>query len=597
MKLIKDKYFWILLILSLSLRIYAWYATPIIGRDGLDFIGMAKHFFEGNFLPGLGYPFHPLYPLLITLGSLCGLEFEHAGKIVSLVLGIFTIISLYIIGKKMFTKTIAFIAAFLLAIHPYATRLSVDVMSDPAYFFFYVTGFGLGYAAINRQKPYLFFLAGIASSLAYLTRPEGISVMLITGMWILINLLIPLPISQSNIDNNITQDSIRVRISIKRSIKYITFLLIGFLILSFPYILYIKSETGTWRLSKKKSLSNVTGVSIILDEKNKLDLANHPAVRHLNESETLSEKNNGNDMLPERNLNLTQTFTPEEVAILKRKSETTLISSFSKLITQYFDSLHYPLLLFLIIGIVSTIFKNNKNFSNRYILSYIIIFIFVLFFLQKTVGYVSYRHLMNIVFVTLFWAAIGVNQSYYWVMNKSSKYRNGKKSLITKGVKINTDINSDKLSFYSTRSFIIFLCLIAALILPKTLKPHRKDKVVRKEAGLWLKEHHNDNAAMTILTDRLIVAFYADAKGMQIPKSVLTYDEIVKFAKSSGADYLAATENIENSTPNFFEKVINNDLKKLIELKKSRKKVVIYEIIKDLDNNILDDWNTTTKKR
>lgn len=593
MKLIKDKYFWILLILSFSIRIYSWYATPVIGRDGLDFISIAKHFSEGNFHAGLGYPFHPLYPLLITLGSICGLEFEHAGKIVSLALGIFTVISLYIIGRKMFTQTIAFIAAFLLAIHPYATRLSVDVMSDPTYFFFYVTGFGLGYVAIIKQKPYLFFFTGIASSFAYLTRPEGISVMLITGMWILINLLAPIPIIGNKTHDNRQQDRIGYKTRINPSIKYVTFLLIGFLILSFPYILYIKSETGTWQLSKKKSLANVTGVSIMLDEKNKLDLTNHPAVRNLDNSGNLPEESNSQDISAERNLNLTQTFTPEEVALLKQKSETTFIGSFSKLITQYFDSLHYPLLLFLIIGIASIIFRNNKSFSNRYILSYVIIFIFVLFFLQKTIGYASYRHLMNIVFVTLFWSAIGVNQSYYWIMNKSNKFGNGKQSSIIKDVKTSPQLGADSLSFYSTKSFIIFLCLIAALILPKTLKHHRKDKVVRKNAGLWLKEYHTNNSTMTILTDRLIVAFYADAKGIQIPNNFLTYDDIVKFAKSSGVDYLVATENIENSSPNFFENAKSRDLKKLIEFEKRSKKVVIYEILRELDNNILDEWDTT----
>ena len=196
-KLIKNKYFWVLLTLSCAIRIYNWYITPIIGRDGLDFINIAKLFSEGSFREGLEHPFHPLYPLLTSLGSICGLGLEHSGRAISFTLSIFTVISLFVIGKKMFNHTVGFLAAFLLAIHPYTARLSVDVMSESTYFFFYLTGFGLGYFAINKQKLPLFFLTGVVSALAYLTRPEGISVMLITGMWTSIQLLKTLFISRT----------------------------------------------------------------------------------------------------------------------------------------------------------------------------------------------------------------------------------------------------------------------------------------------------------------------------------------------------------------------------------------------------------------
>ncbi|MGR3319098.1 MAG: ArnT family glycosyltransferase [Candidatus Anammoxibacter sp.] len=591
-KLVKDKYFWILLLLSCTIRVYAWHLTPIIGRDGLDFINIAKLFTEGSFRVGLEHPFHPLYPLLISLGSICGLGFEHSGRTVSFILSIFTVIALFTIGKKMFNQTVGFIAAFLLAIHPYATRLSVDVMSESTYLFFYLTGFGLGYFAINRQKLHLFFLTGIVSSLAYLTRPEGISVMLITGLWISIQLIKTLFASRST--NSKLQDNTESIIPIQKSIKSIFVLLIGFFIFSVPYVLYIKSETGAWTLTKKKQLSHVTRLGA-MNSQNTISDADLQALVKTYRHSTPAFDNNMTFTIP------LSKPKPEKLDQPKHVSQRSYLNSFFKLATQYMDSLHYPLLIFLIIGIVNIIIKPQYGSQNRYIIAYIALFIFILLLLQKTIGYVSYRHLINIVLVTLFWTAIGIECSYYWIIDKclgSMGQRAGGRAKHETSISQPATRNS---TIVSSKSFIIFLCLIAALILPKTLKTHRKDKVIRKEAGLWLRDHHHGN--MTILTDRLIISLYANANGIELPKMILNYErdrlvknrldyrEIVEFARSVKADYIVATESMEEISPGFFTNVSNNDLEKLIEFDRKNKRIVVYEVKKHLDDNILDEWS------
>ncbi|MGR3218531.1 MAG: ArnT family glycosyltransferase [Candidatus Anammoxibacter sp.] len=592
-KPVKEKTIWILLLLlSCAIRAYTWYTTPVIGRDGLDFINIAKLFSEGNFRAGLEHPFHPLYPLLTSLGSICGLGFEHSGRTVSFILSIFTVIALFTIGKKMFNQTVGFIAAFLLAIHPYATRLSVDVMSESTYFFFYLTGFGMGYFAIKNRRLSLFFFTGVLSALAYLTRPEGISIILITGMWIAIQLIKTLFNARTtNIRLHGNTDS---EIPVSKSIKSVLVLLIGFFIFSAPYVLYLKSETGNWALTKKKQLSHVTGLDTTAG-RNAISDADLQALVKTYRYSTPAFDSNMTFKIP-----LSRPKS-EDIDQPKHTSQKSYLNSFYKLTSQYMNSLHYPLLIFLIIGFVIIIRKPQYRFRNRYIISYIALFVFILFLLQKVIGYVSYRHLTNIVLVTLFWVAIGVEFSYCRLINK---YIGGKGQGAGSNTICATSINAPATfnsTIISSKSFIIFLCLIAAMILPKTLKTHRKNKVIRKEAGIWLKDHHHGN--MTILTDRLIISLYANANGVAIPKMILNYErdrlvknridykEIVEFAGSVKADYLVATESMEEISPGFFSKVSNRDLKKLIEFDRGNKKIVIYEVKNVLNDNVLDKWN------
>ncbi|MGR3318162.1 MAG: hypothetical protein ACUZ8O_06740, partial [Candidatus Anammoxibacter sp.] len=77
----------------------------------------------------------------------------------------------------------------------------------------------------------------------------------------------------------------------------------------------------------------------------------------------------------------------------------------------------------------------------------------------------------------------------------------------------------------------------------------------------------------------------------RLVKNRLDYREIVEFARSVKADYIVATESMEEISPGFFTNVSNNDLGKLIEFDRKNKRIVVYEVKKHLDDNILDEWS------
>lgn len=532
-RLAKDKALWLLLFISCAVRIYVWHTTPVIGRDGIDFINIANAFADGNLSEGLTHPFHPLYPLFISFGSKIGIEFEPSGRLISLLFGVIAVLAIYSVGQKMFDKDEAFISAFIMTIHPYAVRLSVDVMSDSLYFSFYIIGFGLGYVSIVSKRLHLFFLTGIASAFAYLTRPEGISILLITSSWMIVQ---------------------RIKGHFK-SLKPLCFMLAGFLLFASPYLLYLKHETGTWTLTKKKQISEISGMSLIFN--------NNPA--------TQSEQQ-GEDVAGSRGKNI---------------SEKGYMSTLAHIMDQYVDSLHYPLLLFLLVGIASIIKNPVNKVANIYILSYAISFFFVLYLLQLIAGYASYRHLMNVTLVTLFWVGTGVSASYYWLINKGSRLwghsigaattdgrGRRKEDRNCKLVGHNLQPAAHDISILSSKSGIIFLCLVTALLLPKTLKSHRNEKIIRKEAGLWLKKYDHD--APVIITDRPIIAYYANGRWFQTP--VGDYEGLIRYARAKDARYLIITENITNICPDFFFKIDHNDMEKIFDLKDKDNMVIIYRL-------------------
>jgi hypothetical protein len=57
---------------------------------------------------------------------------------------------------------------------------------------------------------------------------------------------------------------------------------------------------------------------------------------------------------------------------------------------------------------------------------------------------------------------------------------------------------------------IVSLLIIAAVTVPKALKPLRADKLPRREAGEWIRSRQADHAV--IVTNRPRVGFYAGAK-------------------------------------------------------------------------------------
>ncbi len=145
---LNKRYIWILLIISLSVRIYLGFFTYVIQN--------AEYFAGGNFSRGLAHDYHPLYSLIMAALYKVVPNIELSGMIISVFIGTLTVIVFYLIGKNIFDQKISFVSAIILVIHPYSVRFSADIISESTYFFFFISAPGSGFYAMVKNKFSLF---------------------------------------------------------------------------------------------------------------------------------------------------------------------------------------------------------------------------------------------------------------------------------------------------------------------------------------------------------------------------------------------------------------------------------------------------------
>ena len=360
----------ILLLLALSIRIILYPHLHLIAKDGaFQYIPVAKLYACGEFKEALSQMQTPLYPFLIALVSKSGLDMESAGRLISLILNTLTIITLYFLGKKLFkTSHISFLAGFLLAIHPYFVRFSVDVLKEAPYIFFFVTALWLSYEALSSEKLWLYLWAGIAIGFSYLIRADGIEIFIIVSLWILF------------------QKISEFRKTYKRRIGAF-FLLSAFsFVLVVPYLWHIRQTTGEWNLSKKIKLEVLIGPKSFVKEDNIRD-----------------------------------------VSVMKKYTQGFLLFTAKSV-----NSFHPLLLIFLLFGLVKRKTIPYQKREEFFLASFFGIHLFVLYFMAAHYsvfreGHIiassfSGRHVLPLVVISFFWMGMGIEEVreriYRWIVSK-----------------------------------------------------------------------------------------------------------------------------------------------------------------------------------
>ncbi|MBI4448376.1 glycosyltransferase family 39 protein, partial [Candidatus Woesearchaeota archaeon] len=209
----------------------------IMGSDSAGYILIAKKiFFEHHFF---AYHFgnyilfrQPAYPILIGIFNLFFNNLELAAKLVSITLGTLIIIPTYLFTKKFYDDKVAIAASLLIAIYPVLITDSISIMSEATYTLFYLIAIFVGFYSIKKESPKLFFITGLIMALAYLTRVQGFINPFVMAGIILVWFR-----------------------SLKKFFLYGFPLLIGFLLLSSPFLFYLHNITGSWTPDGHNSFS------------------------------------------------------------------------------------------------------------------------------------------------------------------------------------------------------------------------------------------------------------------------------------------------------------------------------------------------------
>jgi|GEM_PF-2872434 len=455
----------LLFLLASLVRLITAKLTFIISRDGTRFITMAYYIRSENWNAFVGEQYHPLYPLLIFISHKIIPDWITSAKAVSVVMGALCVIPLYYMALWLFNRTTAKICAVLFAFHPYAARFSGDVISDTTYLFFFLSALALGYLSFpHKRKNLLRVLTGITAGLAYLTRPEGMGIIIVLAPFIMFYKY-----------GNPQQDKIA-----KRSIAMVL-IIFSFTVTAFSYIYLLKQQTGEWRLTTKKKISDFVPQFII---------------KTINAPDAGAQDNETPATIGPYRIPEPAGETGETV----KKSEDKKLP-LADLADNFFQTFHVMLFLFAIAGIYSAYrqpFDKDRRLLSFIIASAVILNLFVLYKLAS-VHYLSKRHLLPATMLLIPFSANGI------------EYIAG---LIRKKINLK----------YTVWAIVAITVIILA---PKTFKPQRSDKLYIKDLAQWLKTHGNPSSVFLIDDPR--ITFYAGANFVIAPRMRFTQNQFTDF--------------------------------------------------------------------
>lgn len=174
----------ILLSFGLILRLYAFSQIYMISIDGaLQYIPVAKLFYEGEYLQALFQPQLPLYPFLISVLSPLTGSFELSGQLISIFFSLLAIFPMYLIGKSLFGPRPAFWTTTLYLVNPLMLECSVDVLKEGLLIFLFLSSVSSSLRFLQERKGQWLIWTVVFALMGALVRMNTLVVLAVMGGW------------------------------------------------------------------------------------------------------------------------------------------------------------------------------------------------------------------------------------------------------------------------------------------------------------------------------------------------------------------------------------------------------------------------------
>jgi 4-amino-4-deoxy-L-arabinose transferase-like glycosyltransferase len=236
----------LILILAVGLRVMAWRNAVQMTNDGVDFLWQAQRFLDGDFLVGLGHPYHPGFALLTALVARMTGDILTAALAVSIAAGALVVVAVHALARLALPNRpdVAWGAALLAALHERTLIVTSDITSDGLFLALFLLSLATIVAAEQSGRfPLRMVGAGALAGLAYLTRPEGLFLAGVAVLWLLLGVM--------------RRTGRRGR-PLARPTLYLAGLgafLASLLVVACPYVWVMHDITGEWGLSLKPSIT------------------------------------------------------------------------------------------------------------------------------------------------------------------------------------------------------------------------------------------------------------------------------------------------------------------------------------------------------
>ena len=398
----------ILLVIALGIGVYLVLSTVLVAHDSVIYIERARRLSSDPFgiikQHPVGYPFliFMAYKIFTVFGSSSSVyTWIYSAQSVSLMCRLLALIPLYFIGKLLIGSRKSFWAILILVVLPYPARFGSDVLKDWPHILFLASGFLLLLWGAKRGQWWMFAVAGLAAGLGHIIRPECAQLVIYGALWLLIRLFLPKP--------NMNRPKL---------ICALLFLLIGFAIPAVPYM----KAGGRILPGKVRGLIS----SSCRPQSDRTQDRNIDSHNHVYAASSL----------------------PGGIA-----------KAIGRLIVEISDNLMYFFVPALVIGIYSRFRKQSvvTDIERFFVPAFVTLNVIMLVPLHYHYGYISRRHSLPLVVITIFYVPIGLQVLGNWLGSRFSRDR----------LQANQNLQL---------WFLVLFIVGLAICIPKLLRPMRIEK-------------------------------------------------------------------------------------------------------------------------
>jgi hypothetical protein len=154
--------------------------TDVFFADGLRYINQAKAIDQGAWAQGLVRSVdHPVYPISIAathrlIGGSAPRDWQTAAQVAAAGAGVLLVIPIYLVSAEVFGASSAWLACCLIYFLPFNGHVLADALSESTFLLFWTWGLWSILRFLRTGRLTWLWLVITFSVLAYLTRPEGL---------------------------------------------------------------------------------------------------------------------------------------------------------------------------------------------------------------------------------------------------------------------------------------------------------------------------------------------------------------------------------------------------------------------------------------
>jgi len=469
-------------------------ADRVIKWDEPDYIRLGVNLLTGRGFTTVGYPelhYTPLFPIVTAAMGLLVRNLEAGSEIVNVICGTLLLIPVHGIARRIYGRRVALVAVALLAVLP-ALTTSVQywgTMSEPLYILLVYSALLAVLRVMMGGGLRYYAASGALFALAYLARPEGITYLVV--MLVLIVVL----------------KGIERRLFDRQTLMGLSAFAVVFVLVTFPYMLYLYRHTGQWTVTGKLGVTYDIGAAVIAGDAAEYDRVTASLDREGKEIIWFSEQRFERSLL--------DIVLSDPGAVVDR-----MVANARTLKGRFLSRTSFPswFLVPVFLGLFLSAWDRKRLKQEVFMLCAMAP---VLSFLPF---HVELRFFSPAFPALLIWTAHGLVRLGRWLVETFRNLSGGRWSRW-----------EPVLGLIPAVLALLFLLLMQPLAVRDGLEA---TNFARRSVGLWLKENTPQDAR--IMARDLSIAVYADRE--LVPSPHAEYDRYIGYARAHGADYLVADE-------------------------------------------------------